>query len=424
MAISIPFQRVYEKHSSTALVYADQLLVSGFNFLIGIVIARLLGIHGYGVYSLAWMGVLIASSFQQAFVIIPMQTFLLKKSGKEKYDYAGSLLIQQLVLSLAASVLSFVALYVLSHFLHYPDLDTLIWSFPFVVFSYLMQDYFRKFYLNIGRNSLSILMDGIAYCGFTAIVLALSFVTELKVSHIFLIMASTFLYAALLGLIKYPSIQLRMPQFNQHVKENWRFSKWLVASSVLQWFSGNYFILAAGSVLGPIAVGAVRMAQNIVGVTHVIFLAMENTVPTRASLIFHHNGTQALKKYLSKFTKRMGLAVLLLLVFIGLFASFLIKLIYGPEFIMYANVLIGICVVYLFVFIGYPMRFALRAMEYTSSIFFAFVLTSIVSVIIAIPLLNWLGIMGVIAGLLLTQLINFVYYYFRIKKSFKEGDEL
>jgi len=54
MQLTIPFPKGILRNK-TMFVYADQPLVSGLIFLSGVVMARYLGVEGFGVYSVAWL---------------------------------------------------------------------------------------------------------------------------------------------------------------------------------------------------------------------------------------------------------------------------------------------------------------------------------------------------------------------------------
>lgn len=57
------------------LVFLDQIIVSGSNFLLGILLARNLGIEEYGQFALLWLIVLFFSSLQLSFIVSPMLTW-------------------------------------------------------------------------------------------------------------------------------------------------------------------------------------------------------------------------------------------------------------------------------------------------------------------------------------------------------------
>ena len=58
----------------------------------------------------------------------------------------------------------------------------------------------------------------------------------------------------------------------------WNFGEWLTASALMQWTSGNLFTIAAGALLGTTTVGVLKAAQNLMGVTHILFMGFENLV--------------------------------------------------------------------------------------------------------------------------------------------------
>jgi len=60
-----------KKDKNKLLVVLDQVIVSGGNFALGLVLIRTLGLADYGVYAVLWMGVLFALSLHQAFITMP-----------------------------------------------------------------------------------------------------------------------------------------------------------------------------------------------------------------------------------------------------------------------------------------------------------------------------------------------------------------
>lgn len=416
LSLSIP---KYILRNPTLLVYGDQAIVSGFSFLSSVVLARFLGIDGFGIYSVAWLGVLIASSINQPLIIAPMQTLSVKKSPKEKNIYLQALVFKQLLFAAAMSFLSFLTVLFMEYVLKDWKVDTLILAFPLAVFTFLLQDFFRKYFFVIGKPHKAILIDFIAYGGVLLSAFAIHFVQDIDAQFVLLLTAVFFLYASLIGIWSIPELRFNWESIKEVILEHWDFSKWLTATALLQWFSGNLFIIAAGAILGPIAVGATRMAQNIVGVTHVLFLAMENIIPTRAANQQRVNGNQGMFKYLWKFTLQMGLITFTLLALIAIFSSNIIEFCYGKAFLEYRHILIGFCALYVIVFLGYPLRYAIRTMEKTQLIFISFIASSIFSVISAYPIIKTFGLNGVVAGLMITQLITLTIYLVNIRKEIK-----
>lgn len=162
------------------------------------------------------------------------------------------------------------------------------------------------------------------------------------------------------------------------------------------------------------------MAQNIVGITHVLFLAMENIIPVRAAGFQRDGGNEKMFGYLWKFTLQMGMITLTLLALISIFSKQIIMAFYGSEFVEYQYLLVAFCILYVIIFIGYPLRYAIRTLERTRLIFVSFIASSIFSVLTAYPIIKAFGLTGVIIGLMLTQLITLGIYLFSLRNDIRK----
>jgi O-antigen/teichoic acid export membrane protein len=97
--------------------------------------------------------------------------------------------------------------------------------------------------------------------------------------------------------------------------------------------------------------------------------------------------------------------------------EFLLKLVYGFEYIEYGFVVVCYGVIYLAVFFSLPLRAALRAMEYSKPIFFAYVLSTLFSFITVKPLLTSFAIKGALVGIAGTSsiLLAVLFTLYQIK---------
>lgn len=418
MQITLSASKSYLKNA-TFLVYADQLIVSGCSFASGVVMARLLGVQGFGIYSIAWLGVMIASSINQPLIIAPMLTLSAKKNEEEKNRYLQALIFKQLFVAAFLSFLAFTSVLVMSVILHEWKVNSIIIAFPLAVFTYLLQDFFRRYFFVINKPHKAILIDIIAYGGVLLSALLINLIRNIDAQFILLLTALFFLYASLAALLSLKELRFKLNEIKAVIVQHWDYSKWLTATAMLQWFSGNLFIIAAGAILGPKAVGATRMAQNVVGITHVLFLAMENIIPSRAASAQRSGGNHLLFRYLMKFTIQMGAITFTLLGLIAIFSHQIINGFYGVKYLEYQNILIGFCLLYVVVFLGYPFRYAIRTMENTRLIFISFIISSVFSIAVAYPVIKTFGLYGVVGGLMATQFITLFIYMWSLRKVIK-----
>ena len=121
--------------------------------------------------------------------------------------------------------------------------------------------------------------------------------------------------------------------------------------------------------------------------------------------------------YLKKMMIQLGMVFLVILGSIALGAPWIIKILYGATYLGFSYIIVAYCLLYLFVFLAHPFRFALRSIEVTYPMFIAYVGATLFSVCAATPFLNQWGMYGLLAGLIITQLITlttYIFYFFKI----------
>lgn len=391
----------------------------------GVLLARWLGVEAFGHYSILWMGVLFVLGLHQAYFTQPLMALLPGKQASEETDYLDALAGLQVMASIALAamaVLLFGLLVVIGI-----KANWLQWlpMMGFLLGGYLFQDFLKKYCYAKRKLHVPILMDAALYLLMLPALMALYFMGELSLSNALFAIAMAFGISSLLG-----KWQLRANLFKhwkKHnliltAKEHYHYSFWLLGTSMVQWFSGNFFLVAAAGTLGAVAVGALRMAQNMVGLCHVIFLAMENVVPAEAARQFFSKGENGLFAYLKRVGLFGSIPVGLLLMGLTLAAPWLIGWLYGAEYQSFAYLVVAFSVVYALGYVLTILRFAMRSMQFTSPIFIAYLISAGLSVLVANPVVRHWGIGGVVGGLIGTQLLMLLVYVGAIWKKRAAND--
>ena len=203
----------------------------------------------------------------------------------------------------------------------------------------------------------------------------------------------------------------------KHTRTTWNYSRYLVGTAVLQWLSGNAFIVAAGALLGPMALGAVHMAQNLVGVLNVLFLAIEHKAPAPMATRYAKAGMASLMQFTRTFTLRAGWLTGLAIAVLGIFRSTIIEQLYGASYLPYSGLVLAFLGMYTLVFAGTVLRLLVRTVARNRAIFLAYVATAASGLLLATPLVRHFGLAGVAGGLLLTQAITLVILCYTLKKE-------
>lgn len=110
-----------------------------------------------------------------------------------------------------------------------------------------------------------------------------------------------------------------------------------------------------------------------------------------------------------------GAATLAALSLIMVFAREIIGMLYGTGFEQYDDVLFGFSILYVFVFTGLPLRYFIRTIEKNRDIFVSYVLSAGTSLLLAGPIVSSFGIAGVIAGLVIAQVIVQLWFLYSLR---------
>ena len=415
-------------HTAVGLIkrtfaYSDQAVVSGTNFLVGIILARALGMDAYGTFVLGWMGVLFASSLQQAIILNPLYTLLPKKSEEEKNHFKGGIVAMQISLTVLTVIIGYASIPLLRHYLPEHVSEGFLMALPMVMGAFVTQDFLRRMLFVEGKANMALVGDIVAY-GLQLPILGLIWMKgSLSLEVALIVIGSCFLASTIFNLatLRFQPVQdLRLctkDSILNTLSECWNFAKYLVATSLLQWFSGNAFIVVAGGIVGPAAVGAVRIAQNVMGVLHVLFLAMENTVPIKAAVLLKEQGEAGMMDFFRKVTANSGLITIALAGSVAVFAKPILGFLYGEAYINYDDVLAAFSALYVLIFLGTVLRFVIRTIEKNQFIFITYVLTTIFSVIGAQPIVEAYGVYGILLGLFGVHAITLIVFTISLRSE-------
>ncbi|MCG8380732.1 MAG: hypothetical protein MJA28_00730 [Gammaproteobacteria bacterium] len=382
--------------------------MSGTNFLTGIFIARFLGIEEFGIYTLAWMMALFVNSIQMALISLPMMTVGPKQSAEDKRNYYGAVVLHQLVFSMLSSLCLWLGVFYSERLNPEWGISHLASPLAMASFFFQNQDFLRRLCFTENKPIFSLISDVISYFGRMVFLLLLLLYELLTISSVLWVSAGCSALALIIGFSQFNKLVFSVTKTLEVLKRHWVLSKWMVASAIMQWTSGNYFIIAAGIVLGPVAVGALKAAQNIIGVTHILFQGLDNIVPSTASRIFAKGSVEALKKYLARLSIWGGAGITIIAFLVIIFPEYLLNVFYGKQYQGYEDVLRWYAIYYVLMFFSLAKRYGLRVIEKTESIFLSHILMTIFSIFFANYSIEKLGIYGAVIGMIGTQIIMLV----------------
>jgi O-antigen/teichoic acid export membrane protein len=395
------------RHFSGREIWAltDQAIVSATSFLTNLILVRFMGLREFGVFTLAWMSVQFVNSLQSALIVAPMMSIGPKQDEKDRPSYFGAVVVQELALVSSCFVFVFVALKVSSIF--FPQLGLQPLALPLAVsaFAYQLQDFLRRYFFTTRESRRALADDALSYLTQLPLLFLLHRMGRLDSVTALWVMAGT----SLLGLLP-AGLWVEPLEFNREwigavVRRHWKIARWLGLSALLQWTSGNLFVIAAPVYYGAAAAGALRASQNLMGVTHIWYLGLNNVVPAETSRRLRQGGVPSMLAYTRSVLLRWGGLTLLFALVMAAAPGLWLGLIYGPAMAHYGYILRLYALFYVVMFAACPLSAGLQALEFTQPIFWSYLAMTAFSVVFAAPAAKWLGLNGAMLGLIGTQVI-------------------
>lgn len=397
-------------------VLIDQAVVSGGNFLIGILLARFLGPESFGAYVLLQAVMLYLNSFQGALIFQPMLSAAPQLSDEGRVHYLQGIFALQLILSavMAGVVLllgllaSFLAgLIPLLAFMNEAGAAPLL-ALASAVLAFQLQDWQRRYCFVIENSRGALLQDVLNYAIQVGLFTFAGLNGFLDVTGAFWIVA---LGSAIAFVVRWSRNRLR-PVF-AHARAvlhaSWRSGRDYLIAWQFQWMGGQGVLVVGAGMVGAEAAGGVRAAQNIVGPVNIFFQAMENVVPIAAARRYASDGLTGLLAYLWRITGWGSAALLPVLLALSLWSEALTRLLYGEVYVAFSVLVIWHAASVLLQFYLRQAFFFLRTVQATGVILRAGILMAISSVLVALVAVPDRHASGVMMALLSGTAVALVY---------------
>ena len=391
------------------LYFLDQAVVSGSSFLVMLLLVPYLGLEVYGAFAMVLTVALFVVGLQQALVSHPMMSIGPKQGTAGREEYYGAVLVQEAVFTVLCVLGTLLAHTMLRAIWKDDALEGTMWSVTGMVAARQAYVFLRSYFFATGRLRRALAGDLIASAGPLLALPLLHRAGLLDLPAVFWTASASFGAAVLCGLAGFERVRFRPAAILANVRRSWSFARWLGVMAVFQWFSANAFLLAAGTILGGGAVGAVKAAHNVVGVLHLGFIALENFVPVDAARVYATAGLRAMVGHLRRvFTAGLAVTVAAAAVlFLG--ADPLLRALYHREVNAWmVEALRGFAVLYVLTFAITVLNIAFRAVEDSRRLALCHILVALPILFAAEPTVTTFGFTGAVVGMVLQKAIVLV----------------
>ena len=158
-------QNVLKRSSTVNWAIVDQTMVSAANFLMGIMLARFLGIEEFGRFTLVWLVAEFLHSIQHSLIVSPLMSIGPKQSDDNVAGYLGAVLAQQISFAAITFTMVIFGGQIANHFFPAWDIGGITTALAFAVLTYQIQNFIRRYLFVRARAHLAFVCDAIRYPG-------------------------------------------------------------------------------------------------------------------------------------------------------------------------------------------------------------------------------------------------------------------
>lgn len=405
-APSSKLQRVAAWLLKGGFALADQLLVSGSNFVLAVLLARWLAEEDYGAYAVAFAVFLLLATLYQALVLVPSLVLGSTTYKGRHQDYFGALIRLHGLASLVGVVV--LGITAAACFRLTVD-DRLAWCFaglagvvPGVLLYWLAR---AAWYLTLRPAPAA--AGAFLYCAMLAAGIGVlrGFGTLTGFSGL-LVMAvaggvtGTVLLRGLGPKVRGGSIPLK-----EVWKESWVYGRWELAVAAALWLPVNLCYPVTAGVLGTAQTATLRALQNFsLPVTHALTAVLRLAQPY-VSAQFAERGIGAARLAFALAAAATG-AGLVYLVVTFLLRKPLFVAAYGGKFLDATGMLAWVVLTSVFAAGTESLGVGLRAARSSRAIFYSYLAGGLVFVFGSVPAARAAGLPGVVAMLVLSGMVS------------------
>jgi O-antigen/teichoic acid export membrane protein len=397
---------------------ADQILVSGANFITTVIAARWLGIEAFGWFAFCLIQLLILRSLQTALIISPMLSIGPKFEGNHQRPYFTAVLVQQLILAGTLSAIVLAVGWGAGLFLDSWAAQQATLPLALLALTDQMQEFCRRGFYAMRRQRVAFLTDTLTYGGrMIGLWIWLHALHRDGASDALWVMTGTNALAPVLGFLVLYRWEWDSAVFKQVLRRHWHFSKWLGAGFLVEAIASNVFYLVAGAVLGVAALGIMRASQNVLGAANVLLQALANLIPVEASRTYSMGGRPALMRYTARALAISVGGTLVVALVASAAPEFWLTLLYGDKIAGYGFMIYWQSAVVLATATALPLRAAFQTMENTRPLFFSKLAQEGFAVSSAYALAAWFGLNGTMLGQVVALTIPVVVLIWMLRRG-------
>jgi len=403
------------------LAILDQGLISGSNFLIGILLARWLIPAQYGAFSLAFSVFLLLSYVYHALLSEPQGVFSGSAYSKCLRGYLKALLSIQLVLTIFGIVLlggAAAVVYEMGKADGLPGaLAGVAIASPCILFFWLLR---RAYYMNLAPARAAI--GAFIYCVLVTGGLFIAYKKAwISPFSAFLLMAIGALGTGFFLLSQVnkalPPDAEAGPTAAQAWRKHWEYGRWALAVSVVTWIPYYMYYPLVSYFGGMAQAGQLRALMNLSLPMEQSYTALSILFLPYSARICREKGIQSSGPLVRRITALFIFGALAYWAVLIPLKGLVFHVLYGGKYLEVTPLIPYVALGTTLWAAAFGPAILLRAIESPDSIFYARIVSSVLSLVVGVPATRSFGLWGVVISVIIANFAAFLISMYILQRK-------
>ena len=417
-----------KKNISKSLLYKsgiatlDQAFLSGLNFLISIVLIKIVSKPEYGYYSIFFSIILLMASIQTAVINTPLAVLLITKKGDEKRKYVGSLFFGQNLFLLLLALFGVIGGIVLWYFnLLDPTLTAIIVAISLSFIGILLREFLRAYFFADENPKIVLIIDVLYVVLFIILGYLEYMILQLNVAAVFFLMGlSSFLVG--IFFIKSNNWNFSRSDIKSSYSENWKYGRWALLGVTVTHIQNYSYLYLLGIIISSAAVADVSAARLLLMPLILVQEGWSKIILPHGSKLREGNRLPRLFKEQVIVSIAFVVVVMSLVFTLILLKPLLLNIILSDEYANSFSYIFYWGTIFSMGFIALNASFGMQVLKNFELISKINIVTMLVTVLLAYFLIYSNGIKGGLVALLIGQTISaIILWYYYARATFKKN---
>jgi O-antigen/teichoic acid export membrane protein len=404
----------------------NQAVSSGTNFALGLYLVRVLTTADFGLFGIGFAITLLYAGVGDALFLTQMVVHVPDKAPQDKLPYAARMLVALTLfctLTVAGVEVILATSEMWSQLIHQNlGLGT---SIVFASIAYLLKDFFVRHSYTARREGCALWINVSVAMTLVCMMLAQALFTKpLNSEGALWIYATSNMVGALVGfaLVRLPIMAVVLKEIIEDAKEAWGGGRWALGGVGVTWSQTQAYMYVTAFFVGPVGVGLANTARILI--TPAIFLlpAITQLVMPRLAAMRAKNQPKMLEISMLFSIGLVCFAVLYSLVLFGVGDVLAYILIGKYRYDEISPLVAAWCILLIFQFSRIGTVIYLQVTKEFRLLTLLNAISLVVAILIAVLLMQIIGVQGAILGSAVGELIFSVLLYRAVKAKFAKSE--